>query len=252
MALVIKGLKKNLGGKPVLRGVDLEVRDGETLVVLGRSGCGKTVLLKHIIGLMKPDEGEIWVDGKDITKLSLKDLIKMRRHFGMVFQASALLDSMTVAENVGLGLRRQGKLSKDEIRRRVSEALDMVGLRGWEDAFPSELSGGMRKRVGLARAVVTRPKFLLYDEPTAGLDPVMARSIDRLIVHLKEHMSSTSVIVTHDIVSAFSVCDRIAFLHDGVIRFLGHPEEARRSEDPVLKEFFSGGLISWREDGTFG
>jgi len=130
--------------------------------------------------------------------------------------------------------------------------LDMVGLRGWEDAFPSELSGGMRKRVGLARAVVTRPKFLLYDEPTAGLDPVMARSIDRLIVHLKEHMSSTSVIVTHDIVSAFSVCDRIAFLHDGVIRFLGHPEEARRSEDPVLKEFFSGGLISWREDGTFG
>ncbi|HID11448.1 MAG TPA: ABC transporter ATP-binding protein [Candidatus Latescibacteria bacterium] len=250
MALIIRELKKSLGGKPVLQGVDLEVRNGETLVILGQSGCGKTVLLKHIIGLMKPDEGEIWVDGKDITKLSFKELIKVRRQFGMVFQASALLDSMTVAENIGLSLRRRGRLSKEEIRRRVSEALEMVGLKGWENALPAELSGGMRKRVGLARAVVTRPRFLLYDEPTAGLDPVMARSIDRLIVHLKEHMSSTSIIVTHDIVSAFSVCDRIAFLHDGTIRFLGYPEEVRHSEDPVLREFFSGGLVLWGEDGA--
>lgn len=250
MSLVIRGLKKDLGGKPVLRGVDLEVREGETLVVLGRSGCGKTVLLKHIIGLMRPDEGEIWVDGRDITKLSFKELIEVRKQFGMVFQASALLDSMTVAENVGLGLRRE-KLSKDEIRRRVSEALEMVGLGGWEEALPAELSGGMKKRVGLARAIVTRPKFLLYDEPTVGLDPVMARSIDRLIAELKERISSTSVIVTHDIISAFSVCDRIAFLHEGRIRFLGYPEEAKSSEDPVLREFFSGGIIPWRE-GAFG
>ena len=224
----------------MLNDVNLEVQDGETMVVMGRSGCGKSVLLKHIIGLMKPDSGAVLVDGLDITKLDTKALAAVRKRFGMVFQSSALFDSMTVEQNVGLALRKHLGLPEEEVRRKIAASLEVVELEGVEDLFPSELSGGMKKRVALARAIAIDPEFILYDEPTAGLDPVTSRAINKLIVRLKERMSVTSVAVTHDVLSAFEIGDRIAILQDGAIRFEGTPDETRHCDDPIVDQFISG------------
>ena len=244
--IVIRHLVKRFGSQTVLDSVDLDVRDGETMVVMGRSGCGKTVLLRHIIGLVRPDSGVILVDGLDVPRLGVKALTQLRKRFGMVFQSSALFDSMTVEQNVGLALRKHSGLSEAEIRDRIAASLGRVELKGVEDLLPSELSGGMKKRVSLARAIATSPEFILYDEPTAGLDPVTARAINKLIVRLKEGMSVTSVVVTHDVASAFEIGDRIAFLHEGDIRLTGTPDEVSCSDDPVVDEFINGEQASLR------
>jgi phospholipid/cholesterol/gamma-HCH transport system ATP-binding protein len=223
----IHGLKKRLGEKQVLNGVDLEIDKGETVVVLGPSGTGKSVLLKHILGLMTPDEGSIEVDGEEIVGRSESDMTQIRRRFGMVFQGAALFDSMTIGENVGLALKEHTRLSEAEIEQRVTERLEWVGLRNVEEKKPSDLSGGMRKRAGIARAIVMDPQFVLYDEPTTGLDPIMADIIDTLICDLQERMSVTSIVVTHDLKSAFKVADRMAMLVGGRIVFSGTPDEVR-------------------------
>lgn len=238
--IVIDDLYKSFGDKDVLKGLNLEVRDGETMVVVGRSGFGKSVLLKIIIGLMKPDDGAVFVDDIDVTSVHYKELQKIRRKFGMVFQGSALFDSLTVAENVGLGLRKHSGWPEDRIRDRIAECLRLVDLSGSDSHYPSELSGGMKKRVGLARAIAMSPRFVLYDEPTTGLDPITGRAIDRLIVDMKEKLGITSVVVTHDMSSAFYVGDRVALLHGGVIHFLGSPSEISESTDPVVKQFITG------------
>ena len=236
----IRGLRKRLGGHWVLDGVELAIHPGESIVIMGRSGSGKSVLLKHIIGLMKPDEGTIDVDGGEITSVAERDLSDVRRKFGMLFQSAALFDSMTVGDNVALPLREHTKLPADEIHRRVLERLDWVGLEGIEKKKPSDLSGGMRKRVGLARAIVMDPKYILYDEPTTGLDPIMADVIDRLVRSLQRRMGVTSVIVTHDIASAYKIADRIAMLHEGKIVFTGTVEETRTTRDPLVRQFLEG------------
>jgi phospholipid/cholesterol/gamma-HCH transport system ATP-binding protein len=236
----IRGLQRQLGRKRVLDGVDLDVRDGETLVVMGPSGTGKSVLLKHIVGLMKPDAGTIEVEGENIVPMKEAELNRVRKRFGMLFQSSALFDSLTVGENVGLGLREHTRMSDDEIRQRVTERLDWVGLQGVESQKPASLSGGMRKRVGLARAIAMDPQFILYDEPTTGLDPIMADVIDQLIRDLQRRMKITSVVVTHDIPSAYKVGDRIAMLHQGKIVFEGTPEETRETHDPMVRQFIEG------------
>jgi len=236
----IRGLRKRLGGNQVLDGVDLAIQEGESIVIMGRSGTGKSVLLKHIIGLMKPDAGSIDVDGGEITSVRERDLGEVRKKFGMLFQSAALFDSMTVGENVALALREHTRLPSDEIRRRVIERLDWVGLEGVENQKPAALSGGMRKRVGLARAIVMDPKYILYDEPTTGLDPIMADVIDRLVRSLQRRMGVTSVIVTHDIASAYKIADRIAMLHEGKIVFIGTAEETRTTKDPLVRQFIEG------------
>jgi phospholipid/cholesterol/gamma-HCH transport system ATP-binding protein len=236
----IHGLKKRLGEKQVLNGVDLEIDKGETVVVLGPSGTGKSVLLKHILGLMTPDEGSIEVDGEEIVGRSESDMTQIRRRFGMVFQGAALFDSMTIGENVGLALKEHTQLSEAEIEQRVTERLEWVGLRNVEEKKPSDLSGGMRKRAGIARAIVMDPQFVLYDEPTTGLDPIMADIIDTLICDLQERMSVTSIVVTHDLKSAFKVADRMAMLVGGRIVFSGTPDEVRSTQDPVVRQFMEG------------
>ena len=236
----IRGLKKRLGDKQVLDGVDLDVETGETIVVMGRSGTGKSVLLKHIIGLMVPDAGTIEVDGVEITGLGEVELNEIRKRFGMLFQGAALFDSMTVGENVGLPLREHLRLDDAEVRRRVTERLDWVGLEGVEDMKPASLSGGMRKRVGLARAIAMDPAFVLYDEPTTGLDPIMADVIDQLIRGLQKRLTVTSVVVTHDMTSAYKVGDRLAMLHEGKVVFTGTPEQARSTSDAMVRQFIEG------------
>ena len=236
----IRGLRKKLGAKQVLDGVDLEVRRGETMVVMGRSGTGKSVLLKHIIGLMTPDTGSIEVDDVDIVNLPERGLNEVRRHFGMLFQGAALFDSLTVGENVALPLREHTRMKDAEVRSRVAERLEWVGLKGVEDMKPASLSGGMKKRVGLARAIVMDPKYVLYDEPTTGLDPIMADVIDQLIRSLQKRMGVTSVIVTHDMASAFKVADRMALLNDGRVVFLGSVEDVRTTQDPLVRQFVEG------------
>jgi phospholipid/cholesterol/gamma-HCH transport system ATP-binding protein len=236
----IRGLKKKLGNKQVLNGMDLDVEKGQTVVVLGPSGTGKSVLLKHIIGLMKPDAGSIVVDGEEVATMNEAALIRMRRKFGMLFQGAALFDSMTVGENVGLGLVEHLKLPEDEIARRVAQRLEWVGLRDVEAAKPASLSGGMRKRVGLARAVAMDPQIILYDEPTTGLDPIMADAINTLIRDLQKRLGVTSVVVTHDMKSAYHVGDRLAMLYEGHIVYTGTPEEIRRSSDPLVHQFIEG------------
>lgn len=232
-------LKKSFR-KPVLIDVNLTIEQGETMVIIGRSGCGKSVLLKHIIGLIRPDDGALLVDGKDVTRLKGPELDLIRQRFGMLFQSAALFDSMTVGENVGVGLGIHTKRPKDEINARVRECLRMVGLSGIESQKPAELSGGMRKRVGLARAIAMNPEYILYDEPTTGLDPIMADIINDMILHLKNQLSVTSIAVTHDMVSAYKIADRIAMLHEGEIRFIGTPEEIRTSTDPLVQQFILG------------
>ncbi|HTK30428.1 MAG TPA: ABC transporter ATP-binding protein [Candidatus Saccharimonadaceae bacterium] len=236
----IRGLKKRLGQKQVLDGIDLDIQKGETLVVLGPSGTGKSVLLKHIIGLMQPDSGSIQVDGEEIVGMKEHDLDEMRKRFGMLFQGAALFDSMTVGDNVGLGLREHQRLSDKIVRQRVAERLEWVGLRGVEDMKPASLSGGMRKRAGLARAIAMDPQFILYDEPTTGLDPVMSDVINQLIRGLQRRLGVTSVVVTHDLTSAYTVGDRMAMLYGGKVVFSGTVEDVRTTRDPLMRQFIEG------------
>jgi phospholipid/cholesterol/gamma-HCH transport system ATP-binding protein len=236
----VVNLHKSFGESKVLRGVHLEVRQGESMVVIGGSGSGKTVLIKCIIGLMEPDEGEIYVDGVDMTLLDERAMNEIRKKFGMLFQWGALFDSLTVWENVGFGLRQHTHLKEDEIRKIAGEKLGLLGLRNIEDLMPAELSGGMKKRVSLARAIATEPEILLYDEPTAGIDPVVADAINELIIRMKEKLSVTSIAITHDMKSAYKIADRIAMLYQGKIIEVGTPEEVKNSPDPIVQQFIQG------------
>jgi len=231
---------KSFNGKPVLSGVNLTIKKGETLTIIGRSGEGKSVLLKHIIGLLTPDRGSILIDGEDINKHSSKQMVSLRRRFGMLFQGSALFDSMTVDENVGLGLREHTKISEQEIESIVKKKLSQVGLYNVENQKPAELSGGMKKRVGLARAIAMDPEFVLYDEPTTGLDPIMADTINKLIIHLQNTLDITSIAVTHDMVSAYKISDHLAMLYNGKIILTGTPDEVKNSDNPVVQQFING------------
>jgi len=221
----------------VLKGLDLRVEKGETMVIMGCSGCGKSVLLKLIIGLIMPDKGNIWIDNTDITKLTEKEMDKLRKKFGMVFQSSALFDSLSVAGNVGFSLSRHTNMSREQIAQVVAEKLEMVGLADSEYLMPSDLSGGMKKRVSLARAISMDPEIILYDEPTTGLDPVMAEEINQLIVKTHDRLTATSLVVTHDMKSAFSVATKMAMMSDGKIIAAGTPEEFRQSKDLVVRQF---------------
>jgi phospholipid/cholesterol/gamma-HCH transport system ATP-binding protein len=234
-----RDIEKGFHHKRVLRGASLDVHTGETLVLLGGSGSGKSVLLKHLNGLLRPDRGEVEIEGTPLSALDEEHLVPVRRRLGMLFQQGALFDSLTVGENVAYPLVEHRLLPPDEIPARVHEALGMVDLAGTEPLMPSELSGGMRKRAALARALVLEPSALLYDEPTTGLDPVVAARINHLIRDLQHRLGLTSVVVTHDLASAFFVADRIAFLYEGRIRFCGTPDEARASTDPHLHEFLT-------------
>ena len=238
--IALRGVHKSFGPKVVLEGADLEVRDGESLVVIGGSGTGKSVLLKHIIGLIKPDRGTVEIDGVEIGGLPRRELTHFRRRFGMSFQEGALFDSMNVGENVAFPLHRASDLSKSEIADRVAECLRLVRLEGVEKKMPSELSGGMRRRVGFARAIALKPQILLFDEPNTGLDPVIKALIDELIVSMRETLGSTTVTITHDMKSAFRIADRIGMLHQGRIIALAPPDEFRQLDDPVVQQFIHG------------
>src|SRR5438105_3757236 len=237
----VRDLWKSFGGNQVLKGVNLQMMPGTTTVVLGGSGSGKTVLMKHIMGLFKPDHGEVYVDGENVSAMDRQQLAKFRTRMGMVFQSSALFDSLTVGENVAFPLREHTKLSDDEIRERVKEKLSVVDLHDVEEKFPAELSGGMRKRVGLARAIVRDPKIVLYDEPTTGLDPITTESVDEMIIHARERLSVTSVVISHDIGSAFHIGDRIAVINEGRIVEEGTPDKLRHSTEPHTQHF----LATW-------
>ncbi len=232
-------LHKRFGAKEVLTGFTLEVQDGETMVIIGFSGSGKSVAIKHIVGLLRPDQGDVYVDDRAVSQLDRAELTALRREIGFVFQFAALFDSLTVFENVALGLRRQ-HLDEDEIGERVREALALVDLTGTDDKMPAELSGGMRKRVGIARAIALQPRYLLYDEPTTGLDPVTSAVMDRLMVRTREHLGVTGIVVTHDMRSAYTVGDRIAMLYDGAIRQVGTVAEIQHSDDPLVRQFIEG------------
>ena len=234
------GLRKRFGENTVLDGVDLRIDQGEAVVVIGRSGGGKSILLKHLIGLLQPDEGTVLVDDQPITGMNERQLLQVRSKFGMLFQGAALFDSLNVAENIGFALRRQGKLTNREFERKVAEALDMVSLKGIETKMPAELSGGMKKRVGLARAIIYQPEIILYDEPTTGLDPVVGDSIDKLIIRIWEQLKVTTVVVTHDMRSAGRIAERMLMLYDGKIHGEGTPHAMFKSEDPVIRKFVEG------------
>ncbi len=235
----VSHLKKSFGSHVILDDVSFRVESGESIVIIGRSGGGKSVLLKHLIALLSPDSGQVLIDGEDLCGLNERQLLRVRRKFGMLFQGAALFDSMTVAENVGFALRRE-KLPEADIGKRVAQALDVVELSGTEDKRPSELSGGMRKRVGLARAIVYEPQIVLYDEPTTGLDPVVSDSIDKLILRVRDHLKVTTVVVTHDMRNARRVGQRIMMLHERKIYVTGTPDEIFNSADPVVHRFVNG------------
>ena len=235
-------IHKSFGKHKVLKGVHLDIEDGKTTVIIGKSGGGKSVLLKHIIGLLKPDRGNVLVDDVDITKLSDNELNETRKKFGMLFQEAALFDSMTVGENVAFPLREHTKLHDDEIRDVVGDRLRAVGLTGVEDKMPSELSGGMRKRVGLARALAMQPRIILFDEPTTGLDPVMTEAINQLILETQNQFHLTSVVISHDLGSIFKISDKIAMLYEGEIIEYGTPEEIKASQNPVIMQFLAGSI----------
>jgi len=234
------GLRKSFGPKRVLDGLDLEIRTGETMVVIGQSGSGKSVLLKLLIGILRPDAGAIEIDGTDVAPLRGDARQAMTRKFGMLFQGAALFDSMTVAQNVAFGLERYERLTPAAVAARVTDCLEKVGLRGIEGLMPHELSGGMRKRVGLARAIAYRPEIILYDEPSTGIDPIRADAINELILLLQTEMNVTSVVITHDMVSAAKVADRIAMLYEGRIISCGTPDEIDRSPNEVVQQFIHG------------
>ena len=236
----VKGLVKRIGAQEILRGVDLEVARGETLAIIGRSGGGKSVLLKHLIGLMKPDAGDIWIEGENIIKMTERRLASIRRKVGILFQGAALFDSMTVAENIAFPLREAGERNPKVLRTKVIEMLEIMDMPGEEEKMPVNLSGGMKKRVGLARSIVRQPSCILYDEPTSGLDPIVSDSINRLIRRLQRRFGVTSIVVTHDMKNAFDVADRIAYLHEGRIYFHGTAEELRQSPDPLIQDFLLG------------
>lgn len=232
-------VKKKFGEKEVLRGVDLKILKGETLVIIGPSGCGKSVMLKHIVGLMIPDEGEILIEGRDIVKMRETEVYKIRKKFGFQFQGSALFDSMTVEENVGLGLVENTNKTKTEIKEIVEEKLEIVGLPGTGKLMPADLSGGMKKRVALARSLAINPEYILYDEPTTGLDPIMSDAIDELIKELTNRLKVTSIVVTHDIFSVYDVADQVAMMHEGKVYFKGTPKELVESDDEIIRLFLN-------------
>jgi phospholipid/cholesterol/gamma-HCH transport system ATP-binding protein len=236
----IRGLWKQLGDQEVLKGFDLEVPTGQTLVILGRSGGGKSVLLKHIIGLLKPDQGDVLVEGESIIGLTERQLSRVRKKIAVLFQSAALFDSMTVEENIAFPLREAGEKDEARIDEKVAGALEMVDLAGEQKKMPEKLSGGMRKRVGLARAIVTEPRCILYDEPTTGLDPIVADSINRLIRRLQKRLGITSIVVTHDMKSAFHVADQVAYLYDGRVYFKGTTGALQASTDPLIRDFIEG------------
>ncbi len=238
--LRVVNLHKSFGEKQVLKGCDLEVQEGESMVVIGGSGSGKTVLIRCIIGLIQPDEGKIYVDGSEITSLNERELNEVRKKFGMLFQGGALFDSLRIWENVGFALRQHTRLSEEEIRKISSEKLRLVGLRDIEELMPSELSGGMRKRVSLARAIAMEPEILLYDEPTTGIDPIMADAINELIIQMREKLNVTSIAITHDMKSAYKIADRIAMLYQGKIIEVGTPEEIKNSSSLIVQQFIQG------------
>jgi len=238
--IAVHDLQKRIGQQEILRGVELEVARGETLAIIGRSGGGKSVLLKHLIGLMRPESGEIWIDGQNIIGMSEWQLASIREKVGILFQGAALFDSMTVAENIAFPLREAGERDPDVIRKKIHEMLEVMELEGEEEKMPVNLSGGMKKRVGLARAIVRHPSCILYDEPTSGLDPVVSDSINQLIRRLQRRFGVTSIVVTHDLKNAFHVADRIAYLHEGRIYFHGNVAELQQSSDPLLQHFLLG------------
>jgi phospholipid/cholesterol/gamma-HCH transport system ATP-binding protein len=236
----VRDLKKSFGRHSILDGVSFRIEKGESVVIIGQSGGGKSVLLKHLIGLLKPDAGQVLIEGEDIVPMNERQLLHVRRKFGMLFQSAALFDSMTVAENVAFAFRRDRSLPEEEIRRKVAEVLEMVDLPGTEDKKPSELSGGMRKRVGLARAIIYQPQIVLYDEPTTGLDPIVSDSIDKLILRVRDRLDVTTVVVTHDMRSTRRLGQRILMLHDQRIYVSGTPDEIFNSQDPVVRRFTEG------------
>ncbi|MBX7045197.1 MAG: ABC transporter ATP-binding protein [Ignavibacteria bacterium] len=235
----IKNITKSFGSKQVLRGVDMNIETGKTLVIIGRSGCGKSVMLKHIVGLLRPDSGDILFEGRSMAAMKEKDIYEMRKKIGFLFQGAALFDSMDVGENVGLALKENERLSQKEIDKIVAEKLEMVGLPGIERMKPSDLSGGMKKRVSLARAISTNPEYILYDEPTTGLDPVMSDQIDDLIKELATKLKVTSIVVTHDIFSVYDVADHVAMMHEGKTYFFGTPQQLVETQDKVIREFLA-------------
>lgn len=239
-AIELADLHIALGGKPILRGASLEIGEGETRVIIGRSGEGKSVLIKHVCGLLKPDSGEVYVDGEEISRYNDKQLLGVRKKIGLLFQNAALFDSLDVLHNVGFALYEEGRTKEDEIRGRVLDVLKMVRLGDILTKMPSELSGGMKKRVGLARAILQNPKILLYDEPTTGLDPVTSDAINDLIIDLSERMKVTSVVITHDMVSAFKIATRFSMLFEGRIIFTGSREETRATDNEIVQQFIQG------------
>ena len=240
MSIVLDDVYKSFGEKHVLRGFSLEVQEGDTLSIIGGSGQGKSVTLKHMMGLIKPDSGTVSIDGQVVSSLSQEELYILRRDVGYVFQFAALFDSMTIGDNVAMGLKRLDNMSEEAIADRVRECLALVDLEGYEDRAPSDLSGGQQKRAGLARAIATEPKYLLYDEPTSGLDPITTAVIDDLMIRMRERLGVTGVVITHDMISAYRISDRIAMLHEGKVRFVGTPDEVRATDDPVVKGFIEG------------
>ncbi len=236
----IKGLKKKFGDRQILNGIDLEIHKGETFVIMGGSGCGKSTLLRHLTGALKPDEGEVYLLGKDISHLNEDEMDNIKKKIGMSFQSSALFDSMTVGENVSLSLREHTKLDNKVINIMVKMKLELVGLMGFENLMPSQLSGGMKKRVGIARAVAMDPQIVFYDEPTAGLDPIVTAVMDKLIVDLSKALSVTSIVVSHDMDSVFRIADKIAMLYEGKVVQIGTREEIKNSSNPYVQQFVSG------------
>lgn len=239
----IINLSKTFNGHKVLDNLNLDIRDGETTVIIGRSGVGKSVLLKHIIGIMKADSGQVLINGTDVTKLKGKELSNFRMKFGMLFQGAALFDSLSVGENVGFSLFEHTTLSKKEIYKKVKESLYMVGLENIEHLKPAELSGGMKKRVGLARAICRNPEIILYDEPTTGVDPVMADAVNTLIKGLHDKIKVTAIAVTHDMISAYKIADRIAMLYEGKIIATGTPQEIKSTDNPIVRQFVTGSAV---------
>jgi phospholipid/cholesterol/gamma-HCH transport system ATP-binding protein len=238
----VQGLYKRFGSQPVLRGLDLDIATGEIMVVIGRSGGGKSVLLKHLIGLLRPDAGTVAVDGTEITRLRGGELDRVRERYGVVFQGGALFDSMSVSDNVAFPLREKTRLKPDEIKNRVEEKLEQVGLSGMGHKNPAEISGGMRKRVAIARALVTEPEIVFFDEPTTGLDPILVNTIHHLIMELHRKFRFTAVMVSHEIPEIFEIADRVAVLHEGAIVEVGAPEAVRASANPIVQQFIRGDI----------
>ena len=248
----VRNLTKYFGERRILNKLNLDVYEGETIVIMGGSGCGKSTFLRHLIGAIRPDAGEVWMFGKNIATASDDEMDEIRKKFGMLFQSGALFDSMTVGDNIALPLREHSKLDQQIVSIIVKMKLELVGLRGFENLMPSQLSGGMKKRVGLARAIAMDPKIVFYDEPTAGLDPVMTGVIDKLTIDLTKKLQITSVVVTHDMNSVFRIADRIVMLHQGDIVQIGSPDEIKNSKDPLVRQFITGdaeGPISFVQKG---